>query len=199
MILPISKSRHKMLRLIYSTRGIKISRLLRQLGISQKIGYAHLDELIKSGIIAESRAGSIRLLKPELNSEAGQLIYSLIEKENYYEFLSIYPEFSKGVLIIKDNCHRLKIKSIIFFGSFVNEREEDANINILVLSDNLNKEQVINFLKHAFSDVKNAITARIMNKEMFLKFKNTKSDLYDKLFENHIVIHNQSLFVNLIT
>lgn len=199
MILPIIKSRHKMIGLIYSTQGIKVSRLLRQLGISQKIGYGHLDELIKSRIISESRIGSVRILKPELKSESGQLIYSLIEKENYYEFLNLYPEFRKGVLMIKNNCSELSIKGLIFFGSFVKRHEEDAKINVLVLSDNENKEQLINFLKQAFSDVKNAVIARIMNKDTFLKFKNTKPELYDKLFSEHVVIHNPSLFVNLIS
>ncbi len=197
MILPITKSRLKILRLIYSTQGVKVSRMLRELGISQRIGYEHLNELIKSGVITELRAGSIRILKPELKTEAGQLVYSLIEKENYYEFLKLYPELKKGILMLKENCERLGIKSIVFFGPFVKNYEENAKINVLVLSDNANKEMLINFLKQAFSDVKNAVVARIMNKEMFLKFKNTKQDLYNKMFEDHIVIHNPLLFVNL--
>ena len=199
MILPITKSRFKLLRLIYSTQGIKVSRMLRQLGVSQKIGYEHLDELIKTGVVAESRIGSVRILKPELSSEAGQLIYSLIEKENYYRFLRLYPELKKGILMIRSNWQKLGIKSLIFFGSFINNNEEDAKINVLVLSDNSNKERIVNFLKTAFGDVKNAIIARIMNKDMFQKFKDTKQEVYDKMFREHIVVFNPSLFINLIS
>lgn len=198
MILPINKSRYKLLKLVYSTQGVKVSRMLRQLGISQKIGYEHLDELIKTHVISEDRIGAVRILKPELKSEAGQLIYSLIEKESYFDFLNIYPEFKNGVTIIKQNAGTLGINCVIVFGSFVNQREENAKINVLVISDNTNKDKIVAFLKHAFSDVKNAVIARIMNTETFVKFKTAKQDVYEKLFSEHVIVHNPEQFINLI-
>lgn len=54
MFLPIPKSCYKLLRIIYTNRGVKISKLLQLARVSQKIGYAHLDSLLSTVLLKKS-------------------------------------------------------------------------------------------------------------------------------------------------
>lgn len=196
MIFPISKSCHKIIESVYINNGVKISKLLREASVSQKIGYQHVEELVKTGILKEENNGSLRIIKPNISNETGILIYSLIEKEREFELIEKRPKIKNAIQKIKKESIKYDIESIILFGAFINKLGNE-NIDILVISKN-DEKKIIPFLQECFKEVENAVSARILSKEGFKRFRETKSDLYQALFTNHICVYNTQEFLKLI-
>jgi len=196
MILPINKSRHKIIRRVYLTDGIKISKLLRETSVSQRIGYNHVQELIKDGILKEESIGQLRIIKPNLKSETGRLMFGLLEKQMELNLIAEKPEIKEPLSILKKEASAYGIDSIVLFGQFVRNKGAEK-IDILVISE-FNDKKILPFLQKSFSSIENAVSARIMNEKSFLKFKANKKELYEALFSNHICVYNTLKFIELI-
>ncbi len=196
MILPINKSCHKIIDYVYKSNGIKISRLLRETSVSQRIGYQHIKELINDGVLKVEIAGQLRIIKPNLKSETGKLIFGLIEKQRESKLIEEKPELKKPLEVLKKEAGAYGIESIVLFGQFVKNKGNEK-IDMLVISE-VNDKKILPFLQKSFGSIENAVSARIMNSKSFLKFKATKKELYDELFSNHICIYNVINFINLI-
>jgi hypothetical protein len=195
MIFPIPKSCYKLIDFVYSSGGIKISRLLKEVSVSQRIGYKHIDDLIKIGVFNEDCIGSLRILKPNLSSEVGQLIYGLIEKQREIDLLINKPELKEAIVKLRGGVESLNINSVVIYGSFIKEFNSD-NIDILVISES-NDKRIIPFLQDCFSSIKNAVSARIMSCDGFIRFKQSKNDLFNSLFSNHVCVFNSTEFLRL--
>ncbi len=196
MIFPISKSCYKIIDYVYSTNGVKISRLLKDTSVSQKIGYQHIDELINNEVFINQNNGSLRIIKPNLLSETGRLMFGLIEKDRELRLINKKPDLKQSIKKLKENAYKFNIKSAVLFGSFV-KKLDGEKIDILIISEN-NDKKIIDFLKECFSNVENAVSARILSIDGFKKFKNNKQDLFNELFRNHVCVYNAPLFINLI-
>ncbi len=191
MIFPISKAAYKILERIYFTNGIKVSKLLKEASVSQKVGYKHIDNLIKLGIIKEEIIGSLRILRPNLKNEAGQFIYGLLEKEKEIEFYKNHPELSEPIKLLKLNAFKNDIEIIVILGNII-----DKNIDIMIISES-NEKKVLNFLQECFKNTDYGVSARILTKEKFRKFKG-KKDLFNALFLNHVCILNIKKLISLL-
>jgi len=196
MVFPITKSCHKIINHVYTTNGIKISKLLRETSVSQKIGYKHIEGLVKNGVFFEEQTGSLRIIKPNINSETGKLMFGLIEKNREIELINKKPALKESLGNLKHNAHNYGIEVAVLFGAFL-KNSEGEKINILVVSDN-NDKRILPFLQKCFNNVENAVIARILTTKGFQRFKNTKKDFYVELFKNHICIYNTQKFLNLI-
>ncbi len=196
MIFPISKSCHKIIDYVFKSNGVKISKLLRETSVSQKIGYAHIKELVSNNILIEESVGSLRIIKPYLKSETGRLIFGLIEKQRELELINHKPMIEDSLRVIKSESSNLGIESVVLFGSFIKDYG-DSKIDILVISES-NDKRIIPFLQKSFNSVENAVSARIMNRNSFSRFRSNKKDLFNSLFSNHICVFNTQLFLGLI-
>ncbi len=195
MIFPISKSCYKLITSVYDSNGIKISKLLREATVSQKIGYQHVDELKSLGIIKEETIGSLRIIKPALENETGSLVYGLIEKERELELINKKPFLKNPLQMIKEKANDYNIESVVLFGSFIKDGNE--KIDILVISE-VDDKRIVPFLQECFNSVENAVSARILSKEGFTRFKETKKDLFEALFNSHVCIHGTQSFLKII-
>jgi len=196
MIFPVTKSCHKIISHVYTCNGIKISKLLRETSVSQRIGYKHVDKLIESHVFKEEQTGSLRIIKPNINSETGRLMFGLIEKQRELKLIDKKPELKESLDNLKMNAHQLSIQSVILFGAFVKNGDKEK-INILVICEN-NDKRILPFLQQCFNNLENAVIARILSPKGFEKFKNTKQDLYQELFRNHVCVYNTQRFLELI-
>ena len=196
MIFPISKSCHKIIKQVYNSNGIKISRLLKETSVSQKIGYKHIDELTKMDIFNSESIGSLRIIKPNLQSETGKLIYGLIEKEKELELIKAKPAVKQAISKLRQGTAKLLIESAVIIGSFVKNHSDDR-IEILVIAET-NDKAILPFLQECFYGIENAVIARILSKNGFLKLRQSKKDLYNELFKNHVCIYNTQGFLRLI-
>src|SRR3989344_3827592 len=96
MIFPLLKAKYNLLYHLYQKREMSISHLLKGARLSPRVGYAYLKDLIRAGIVSETKTGekpSVRLLRPNLASESGQLFFALLEEEKKNEFFEQYPSF----------------------------------------------------------------------------------------------------------
>lgn len=196
MIFPISKSCFKIIESVYTNNGVKISKLLREASVSQKIGYMHVQELINAGVLKEETVGSLRIIKPNLKNETGLLIYGLIEKEREFLLLEKKPTLKVSLTKVRNNAGKYGIDVIVLYGPFINKQDKES-IDILVVSE-LDDKRVVPFLQECFNNIENAVSARIMTKEGFMRFKETKNDLYQALFSNHVCVYNSQNFLKLI-
>ena len=196
MIFPITKSKYKIIRHVFEHDGVKISKLLKETSVSQRVGYKHIKKLSKTGIIKDQSKGTLRIIKPELRTETGKLIYGIIEKQKEAELTQRNKKIKQSLTHLKNSSNQLGIKSIILFGEFIKEPGEQK-IDILLISDN-NDKKVVTFLKECFNNVQNAVSARIMSEESFTKFRRNKKELFKQLFNNHICVYNTNFFSELI-
>ncbi|MBD3311920.1 hypothetical protein GF352_00465 [archaeon] len=196
MILPVSKSCHKIIKHVFKTNGVKISKLLKATSVSQKIGYRHINKLEEINVLTENSNGSLRIIKPDLKTETGRLVYNLIEKERELKLIKKNPKIKNSILNLKKHANKLLIESAVIFGPFINNNLEEK-INILIISDN-NDKKILPFLQKCFSNVENAVSARILSKQGFIKFRKTKQNLFQELFKNHVCVYNSDLFLKLI-
>src|SRR3989344_2719483 len=93
MIFLSSKAGFKLIKEVYEKPGINISSLLKSTKTSPQVGYKHIKEMIKSGIIKEEIQGKnvIRNFYPNF-SDAGKAIFILIEESKKQEFLNSHLE-----------------------------------------------------------------------------------------------------------
>lgn len=133
MIFPIPKNKYRIIETIYREPGIKISELMKKLKVSQKFFYKYLDELKKSEITKEKTIGRTKMLYPNLGSENGKLIFSLVENQKREDFFSQYknlkPCFDHLTRNISD------VTTILVFGSyarFAPTKESDLDLLFIV-------------------------------------------------------------------
>jgi hypothetical protein len=196
MIFPISKSCHKILKHVYESNGTKISRLLRETSVSQRVGYKHITELMDAGILTQENIGSLRIIKPNINSETGRLVFGLIEKERELELVSHKPQLHKSLTKLKREARSYLIESAVLFGPFL--RNHDGNINILVISES-NDKKVLSFLHKCFSNIENSVSAQVLSKRGFIKFRIARNDYYQEMLRYHVCVYNTQRFIQLIS
>ncbi|MFA5405914.1 MAG: hypothetical protein WC307_00960 [Candidatus Nanoarchaeia archaeon] len=196
MIFPISKSCYKIVNHVYNNNGTKISKLLREASVSQRIGYQHIDELIKLGIFKEECNGSLRIIKPDFSKETGRLLFGLIEKEKELNLIEKKPTIKDSLINLTSESSNLGIKTALLFGPFIKDHGKEK-IDILVISEGDSK-RILLFLQDCFSNIENAVSARIVSLDGFTKLKNNKNDLFQAFFKNHICVYNTQSFLKII-
>jgi hypothetical protein len=197
MIFPINKSCYKIIEHVFNTNGTKISRLLKETSVSQKVGYKHIEVLEKVGVIKKENIGSLRIIKPNIENETGKLMFSLLEKEKELRLIEKRPSLKGSLINLKNGASKFNIYSILLFGSFLNG-DKDRKIEVLIISNN-NDKNIINFLQQCFNNVENAVSARILSREGFIKFRNTRKDFYQDMFKNYVCVYKPKNFVELIS
>jgi hypothetical protein len=197
MIFPVTKSCYKIIKHVYNSNGVKISKLLKDTSVSQKIGYKHIERLQKIGILYEKNSGSLRIIKPNTKSNVGRLMFSLVEKEKELRLVEEKPKLKEPLENLKKGASNFSIQSAVLFGSFI-KGDDKAKINMLVISDS-NDKKLVNFLQACFQTVENAVIARILSKQGFNKFMKTKNNLYQELFRNHVCVYKPEKLLELIS
>lgn len=201
MIFPIPSVKYKIIDYIYKTESVKISELLKKLNISQKAGYQYVNSLLKAEIITERLEGKkplLRILMPNLKSEAGKLSFSLIELQNKIDFLNSYKELTGAFDQFNRELKDLIVCSIIF-GSYARKaetKESDIDIAIFVQNNKISvKNKIEKISEVCFSSLKNRVSIRIFD----IKKLNKTDELMLQIIKNHIVVINAYSWVELLS
>ncbi|MGC8812550.1 MAG: ArsR family transcriptional regulator [Candidatus Aenigmatarchaeota archaeon] len=199
MIFPIMKSKYKILREVYENSGINVSELMRKTKVSQKILYQHLEELKKVNIIKEEVIGAkpqIRAIYPELGSENGKLIFSLIESQKKEEFFSKYKNLKGPFLHLVQNLPK-NVACVLIFGSYAKfsaTRESDLDLLFITLN---RKDKIEKLIEEAFVTF-GKVSARSISVEEFIRRKNVDS-LLKQIIKEHVCIFNAQKFIELLS
>ena len=86
------KSEQKILKLIYENPGIRLNELMKKARISAATAKKRIEHLVSSGIVNEEKImGGKRIIfknfYPNLLSEEGKNVFSLIESEKKQEYI----------------------------------------------------------------------------------------------------------------
>lgn len=198
MIFPANKSKYKILEKIYEKPGIKISELINEANVSSKVCYSHLESLKNSEIIKEELIGKkpqIRMLRPDLKSENGKLIFSLVENQKRLEFFQKYKNLKANFLHLVNNLPK-NVLTVLIFGSYSRfgaTKQSDLDI-LFILSDKRNLKDLENLVEDAFVTFGRSVSAKVLTEEEFVEAKKTDS-LIKSILGEHVCVYNSMKFL----
>jgi predicted nucleotidyltransferase len=200
MIFPLNNSKYKILKEVYENPGIKISELMKKANVAQKVLYKHVEELRNSQIIKEERIGAkpqIRAIYPELKTENGRLIFSLIEAQKREEFFSKYKNLKVSFLQLLQNLPK-NVACILVFGSYARfSATKESDLDLLFINFDKKSSKIEKIVEEAFVTF-GKVSARIISVEEFLKNKD-KDSILKQIAKEHVCIFNIQKFIELLS
>lgn len=199
MIFPITKSRYKVLRKIYEKPGINISELVKETRTAPNIIYKHINDLKNSEVIKEVEIGKNRMKKiyPNLKSENGKLVFSLIEMQKKEEFFVRYKNLKGPFAQLLQNLPS-NVVCILVFGSYARfSAEKESDLDLLFITTNKEVERIERILEESFVTF-GKVSARVATIDEFAKSKDTDS-LLKQIVKEHICVFNAWRFLELIS
>jgi len=199
MIFPITKSRYKVLRKIYENPGINISELVKETRTAPNIIYKHINDLKNSEVIKEVEIGKNRMRKiyPNLKSENGKLVFSLIEAQKREDFFVKYKSLKGPLIQLLQNLPN-NVVCILVFGSYARfSAEKESDLDLLFITTNKETERIERILEESFVTF-GKVSPRVITIDEFIKNKNTDT-LLKQIIKEHICVFNACKFVELIS
>lgn len=194
------KSEYRILKLIYENPGIRLSELIKTARVSTATAKKRLDHLLDFKIITEEKitGGKKILLKnfyPNLSSEEGKNIFSLIESEKKQEFFKKNKNLINPLKQLLKNIDK-KIKIILVFGSFASySQTKDSDLDILFLiKEKIDKNKLKKEIERSFITFDQEISSRIDTLNNFKR--NINKGIYQTIIKNHIIIKGTLDFVS---
>jgi len=199
MIFPITKSRYKVLRKIYENPGINISELVKETSTAPNIIYKHINDLKNSEVIKEVEVGKNRMKKiyPNLKSENGKLVFSLIEMQKKEEFFVKYKSLKGPFIQLLQNLPN-NVVCILVFGSYARlAAEKESDLDLLFITTNNKTEKIERILEESFVTF-GKVSPRVITIDEFTKSKDTDT-LLKQIIKEHICVFNAWMFLELIS
>lgn len=197
-----SKSKYKIINLIYFNAGIRLNELMKKAGISAATAKKIISDLLDKGIIKEEKilGGKkiiLRRFYPNFSTEEGKNVFSLIELEKTNEFFKKNKNLKGPFKQLLNNINN-EIKIILVFGSFASySQEKDSDLDILFLiNKEIDKEALKKEIERSFSTFEHEISPRV---DTLRDFKNNMDkDMYKTILNNHIIIKGANDFIGLL-
>lgn len=169
-----------------------IRQMAKLIGKSHVSLLPHLKELEKAKMLNSKEIGKSKVFSLNLKNNQIRDLLSIAEKKNSLDLLS-KEIFIKKIL---DEFWRLNlIGSLILFGSFASKTgTKESDIDLLYLGDL--KESEARKIKDLGKIYKKEIHLVSMSFNEFREQLSKKGALVKEILSNHIVLHNQDLFVN---
>lgn len=196
------KSENKILKLVYQNPGIRLNELIRQARVSVGTAKMRLDHLLNSNILWEERIMGgkktlIRNFYPQLESDEGENVFSLLESEKKSEFFKKNKNLTGPFRQLLKNTDK-KIRIILVFGSFAAySQTKDSDLDVLFLTKGetdtagLKKE-----IERGFVTFDHEISPRVDTLESFEK--NINKEIYRTIIRNHIIIRGCLDYIRLL-
>jgi len=199
MILPIGTSKLKVLSLIYSEPGIKLTDLIKRASISVGTAKKTLNDLIKSKVVEEETIKSgkrilLRKFYPNLKTEEGKAVFTSIELERKQKFLKEHPRLTGP---INHLLREVEVEMLLVFGSFAMGSEtRDSDLDLLFLANMDKKNKISKACELAFITFDHDVSPRI---ESLRDFKNNITDsLHKSIIRDHVILYGSEKFIEII-
>lgn len=162
-----------------------------------------LRQFVKDGLFKRREVSNMSFFKPNLDNEDLLKLFEYLElkrkKEFYGKNKNIARLLEKYTTIVIDLSKR-QIQLVVLFGSVArNEWVKGSDVDILAVSSNKDSD-VINILNKAKIDVSPLLEIRPVSTtiEKFTEGLKKKTEFYHELWNDRIVLYNESLFWKLI-
>ncbi len=202
MILPMQKTKLRMLEIVYRKWPIPVSKLFKEAKASPQAGYRYLKELLDAGIILEKLEGKkpvLRYILPNLKNKEAISVFSLMEADREKDFFNNNKELKGPFEQLKTELENIEATAAIF-GSFARGSEtKDSDLDILfILKDKKEKRKIDSACEKSFVTLKNRASARILTYTEFITLKRKGDSFIAGIIKDHICIYNQTKFVELL-
>jgi predicted nucleotidyltransferase len=199
-ILPNSEARLRILRTVYRNPKINFSDLVRKSKTSPNIVLKYVNELVKGGVLKETRLGGkkkthIRLLEPNF-SGIGIDIFSFVEMEEKNSFLKKYKELKPITMQIEELLSSSSAKFCLIYGSFARYAADNESDLDMWLVGKVNGH-VRNRLNEIFSTVKVQYEITIEKEAEFAKRIN--DPIHQNMINDHIIIYGEKNFLKMLS
>ena len=158
---------------------------------------------VKDGLFKRREISNMSLFKPNLDSEDLLKLFEYLELKRKKEFYSknkciarLLEKYTANVI----NVSKRQIQLVVLFGSVARgEWVKGSDIDILAVSSNKDSD-AINILNKAKIDVSPLLEIRPISTtiEKFTEGLKKKTEFYHELWNDRIVLYNESLFWQLI-
>ncbi len=202
MIFPIQTTKYKILEIVYKEPGIKISDIIKKVKASQASVYKHITALLKSDAIKEEKTGKkplLRLFYPNFNSEAGKLLFALLEKEKALIFFEQHKELKGPFSQFSKEAEKLA-DIVLIFGSFARGTEtKESDIDMVIIAKRLYKDKMQRLSEECFVTVKNNPAIRLFKYDNFLNLLKNKDGFALQIMASHIIIFSAYNWTKLLS
>ena len=203
MLIPLQ--RKKILEVFMSDPAKEIH--LREISRLSKVSLNNVNntlrQFVKDGLFKRREVSNMSFFKPNLDNEDLLKLFEYLElkrkKEFYGKNKNIARLLEKYTTNVIDLSKR-QIQLVVLFGSVArNEWVKGSDIDILAVSSN-NDSDVINILNKAKIDVSPLLEIRPVSTtiEKFTEGLKKKTEFYHELWNDRIILYNESLFWQLI-
>ena len=203
MLIPLQ--RKKILEVFMSDPAKEIH--LREISRLSKVSLNNVNntmrQFVKDGLFKRREISNMSLFKPNLDSEDLLKLFEYMELEMKKAFYSKNKSIARLLEKYTTNVIELskrQIQLIVLFGSVARgEWDKGSDIDILAVSSNKDSD-TINILNKAKIDVSPLLEIRPISTtiEKFTEGLKKKTEFYHELWNDRIVLYNESLFWKLI-
>lgn len=196
-IFPGSKARLRIVKTIYENPGINIRQLIRKAKVSPNLAVKYVNILAEYGVVKENVIGGkikahVKEVEANLNSDLGKTLFMLVETEKKREFLKKYNNFVPIVSQIGDLLKKGNARFCLIHGSFARfSADKNSDVDILI-AGKLNKREKAE-LSETLVTLEREYSVEIETLENFVK--NTKNPFHQTILKDHVVIWNESGFI----
>lgn len=180
---------------------------LREISRLSKVSLNNVNDtmrqFVKDGLFKRREISNMSLFKPNLDSEDLLKLFEYMELERKKAFYSKNKSITRLLEKYTTNVIKLskrQIQLIVLFGSVARgEWGKGSDIDILAVSSNKDSD-AINILNKAKIDVSPLLEIRPISTtiEKFTEGLKKKTEFYYELWNDRIVLYNESLFWKLI-
>lgn len=199
-ILPSTKSKVRIIKTIYENPGVNITELINKARTSPNTVINYVDNLVRFNVVAETRSGGknkthLRLLRPNLLSSIGKVIYTLVETDKKYNFLDKYKEFKPIINQFADLFKDNNIFCLIHgsFARFSPDKNSDIDILIVGKVDEKKRERISEILV----TLKREYSVEIESEADFIKKIN--KPFHQTILKDHIIVWNEQQFISCLS
>ena len=203
MLIPIQRKKILEVFMRDPTKEIHLREISRLSKVSLNNVNDALRQFAKDGLFKRREVSNMSLFKPNLDSEDLLKLFEYLELKRKKEFYSknkniarLLEEYTASVI----DLSKRQIQLVALFGSVArNEWIKGSDIDILAVSSNKDRD-VINILNKAKIDVSPLLEIRPVSTtiEKFTEGLKKKTEFYNELWNDRIVLYNESLFWQLI-
>lgn len=199
-ILPSTKSKMRVLKTIYENPGINITRVINKTKTSPTRTTKYIDILTRYNVIEEKRSygknkSYMRLLKPNLSSNIGKMIFTFIEMDKKYNFLEKYKELKPVINQLAELFEDTDTFCLIH-GSFARfSADEDSDIDIFMVGkvDKEKRERISEIMV----SLERMYSIQVEPTSNFIK--NIDDPFHQTVLEDHVVIFNENRFIDCLS
>jgi len=203
MLIPLQRKKILVVFMSDPAKEIHLREISRLSKVSLNNVNDTLRHFVKDGLFKRREISNMSLFKPNLDSEDLLKLFEYMElkrkKEFYGKNKSIARLLEKYTANITELSKR-QIQLVVLFGSVARgEWVKGSDIDILAVSSNKDSG-VINILNKAKIDVSPLLEIRPISTtiEKFTEGLKKKTEFYHELWNDRIVLYNESLFWQLV-